>query len=184
MAAVLFSNFSEKIFDHCCRFTWNMNNPREILHGYRFFMNVPLKIFQFVAIFGLIILTIWTRHWRFCILSFLLLSFDGNILAFTSSTQPTPHHQPPTPNFVQYEIWQTSSSIQVGKVVKDAHLRATKNCPWVGELWVGYLLCLERGRSSEEEISTVCIDAFLTFLTFCVFGSHEIKFFSYESTDA
>uniref|UniRef100_A0A2N9H1C3 Reverse transcriptase zinc-binding domain-containing protein n=1 Tax=Fagus sylvatica TaxID=28930 RepID=A0A2N9H1C3_FAGSY len=32
---------------------------------------------------------------------------------------------------------------------------ATKNCPWVGELWVRYLLCLERSRASEEELAAV-----------------------------
>lgn len=40
--------------------------------------------------------------------------------------------------------------------MKDVHSRATKNCPWLGELWVRYLLCLERGRSSESEICSVC----------------------------
>ncbi|KAI6701774.1 hypothetical protein NL676_016098 [Syzygium grande] len=46
-------------------------------------------------------------------------------------------------------------TLKAGDVVKDVHSRATKNCPWLGELWVRYLLCLERGRSSESEICSV-----------------------------
>ncbi|KAA3479506.1 squamous cell carcinoma antigen recognized by T-cells 3-like isoform X2 [Gossypium australe] len=48
-----------------------------------------------------------------------------------------------------------------GKVVKDVYSRATRNCPWVGELWVRYLLCLEHGLASEKEISAY-LDLFLT----------------------
>ncbi|KAK9213750.1 hypothetical protein WN944_005735 [Citrus x changshan-huyou] len=47
------------------------------------------------------------------------------------------------------------SPLHVGNVVRDVYSRATKNCPWVGELWVRSLLSLEHGRVSEEEISTV-----------------------------
>ncbi|KAH9684415.1 EMBRYO DEFECTIVE 140 [Citrus sinensis] len=47
------------------------------------------------------------------------------------------------------------SPLQVGNVVRDVYSRATKNCPWVGKLWVRSLLSLEHGRVSEEEISTV-----------------------------
>lgn len=36
-------------------------------------------------------------------------------------------------------------------------MRAIKNCPWVGELWVRYLLSLELGRASEKEISDVSL---------------------------
>ncbi|KDP40896.1 hypothetical protein JCGZ_24895 [Jatropha curcas] len=46
-------------------------------------------------------------------------------------------------------------TLKVGNVARDAYFRATRNCPWVGELWVRYLLALERGRASETEISTV-----------------------------
>ncbi|KAM3762796.1 hypothetical protein ACB098_01G372800 [Castanea mollissima] len=46
-------------------------------------------------------------------------------------------------------------TLKVGNVVKEVYSRATKNCPWVGELWVRYLLCLERGRASEEELAAV-----------------------------
>ncbi|XP_035540800.1 squamous cell carcinoma antigen recognized by T-cells 3-like isoform X1 [Juglans regia] len=42
-----------------------------------------------------------------------------------------------------------------GNIVREVYCRATKNCPWVGELWVRYLLCLERGHASEKELATV-----------------------------
>ncbi|KAH9750147.1 EMBRYO DEFECTIVE 140 [Citrus sinensis] len=45
-------------------------------------------------------------------------------------------------------------TLKVGNVVRDVYSRATKNCPWVGELWVRSLLSLECGRAYEEEIST------------------------------
>lgn len=45
---------------------------------------------------------------------------------------------------------------QASKIVRDVYNRATRNCPWVGDLWVCYLLCLERCHSSEEELSSVC----------------------------
>uniref|UniRef100_A0A2N9HBT0 RRM domain-containing protein n=1 Tax=Fagus sylvatica TaxID=28930 RepID=A0A2N9HBT0_FAGSY len=41
------------------------------------------------------------------------------------------------------------------KLLREVYSRATKNCAWVGELWVRYLLCLERGRASEEELAAV-----------------------------
>ena len=47
------------------------------------------------------------------------------------------------------------SPLQVGIVVRDVYSRATKNCPWAGELWVRSLLSLECGRAYEEEISTL-----------------------------
>ncbi|KAF5449935.1 hypothetical protein F2P56_030331 [Juglans regia] len=40
-------------------------------------------------------------------------------------------------------------------IVREVYCRATKNCPWVGELWVRYLLCLERGNASEKELASV-----------------------------
>ncbi|XWS20670.1 hypothetical protein CRYUN_Cryun31cG0122800 [Craigia yunnanensis] len=46
-------------------------------------------------------------------------------------------------------------TLKAGNVVKDVYSRATRNCPWVGELWVRYLLCLEGGHASEKEISAV-----------------------------
>ncbi|XP_041010443.1 squamous cell carcinoma antigen recognized by T-cells 3-like isoform X2 [Juglans microcarpa x Juglans regia] len=42
-----------------------------------------------------------------------------------------------------------------GNIVREVYCRATKNCPWVGELWVRYLLCLERGHASEKELAAV-----------------------------
>jgi len=50
----------------------------------------------------------------------------------------------------------TLSLFQVGNVLRDVYSRATKNCPWIGELWVQYMLSLERGRAPEKEISSVC----------------------------
>jgi len=47
------------------------------------------------------------------------------------------------------------SKLKASSIVRDVYSRATKNCPWVGELWVRYLLSLERGRASENEISAV-----------------------------
>lgn len=52
---------------------------------------------------------------------------------------------------------KVNTVLQIGDVVKDVHLRASKNCPWLGELWVGYMLCLERCSASETEISAVRI---------------------------
>ncbi|KAL6545676.1 hypothetical protein OROGR_009550 [Orobanche gracilis] len=46
-------------------------------------------------------------------------------------------------------------TFKISRIVRDAYYRATRNCPWVGELWVHYLLSLERGHGSEEELSTV-----------------------------
>ncbi|KAI9107339.1 hypothetical protein K1719_021727 [Acacia pycnantha] len=46
-------------------------------------------------------------------------------------------------------------TLKVGNVVTNVYTRATKNCPWVGELWVRYLLSLERGHASEKEIAEV-----------------------------
>ncbi|CAL1385168.1 unnamed protein product [Linum trigynum] len=47
------------------------------------------------------------------------------------------------------------STLKVGNVVRDVYMRASRNCPWVGELWVRYLLALERGHAPEEDISAV-----------------------------
>ncbi|KAM7481993.1 hypothetical protein LguiB_006576 [Lonicera macranthoides] len=46
-------------------------------------------------------------------------------------------------------------TLKVARILKDVYYRATRNCPWVGQLWVQYLLSLERGHASEEEISAV-----------------------------
>ncbi|KAL5789204.1 hypothetical protein ACOSQ2_004092 [Xanthoceras sorbifolium] len=59
-------------------------------------------------------------------------------------------------------------TLKVGNVIRDVYARATKNCPWVGELWVRSLLSLERGRASEKEISDVFEKSLL-----CTFSSLE-----------
>ncbi|XP_034209646.1 squamous cell carcinoma antigen recognized by T-cells 3 isoform X2 [Prunus dulcis] len=43
----------------------------------------------------------------------------------------------------------------VGSIITNVYSRAVKNCPCVGELWVRYLLSLERGHASEKEIAAV-----------------------------
>ncbi|XP_021863531.1 uncharacterized protein [Spinacia oleracea] len=58
--------------------------------------------------------------------------------------------------------------LKVGNVVKNVMCRATRNCPWVGELWVRQLLCLERARASEDEVSMVFEKALQ-----CSFSSYE-----------
>ncbi|KAL8141439.1 hypothetical protein V2J09_007460, partial [Rumex salicifolius] len=67
-------------------------------------------------------------------------------------------------NYTRY----LNKTLKVGNVVRDVHLRATKNCPWVGELWVRYLLALERCHASEDERSQVFEKALL-----CTFSSYE-----------
>ncbi|KAK6159692.1 hypothetical protein DH2020_003073 [Rehmannia glutinosa] len=54
-----------------------------------------------------------------------------------------------------------ADALQTARIVRDAYYRATRNCPWVGELWVRYLLSLERSHGSEEELSTY-LNIFLT----------------------
>lgn len=51
-------------------------------------------------------------------------------------------------------------SLQVGNIVRDVYSRATKNCPWVGELWVGFLLALERCHVHEKEMSNVSLSCY------------------------
>ncbi|KAJ8445788.1 hypothetical protein Cgig2_027869 [Carnegiea gigantea] len=64
-------------------------------------------------------------------------------------------------------------TIKVGNVMKDIFSRATKNCPWIGELWVRYLLCLERGHASEEVVFLVFERALQ-----CTFSSYEERGFT------
>lgn len=59
-------------------------------------------------------------------------------------------------------------TLKVGNVLKDVISKATRNCPWVGELWVRYLLCLERTHASEEDASLVFEKALQ-----CTFSSYE-----------
>ncbi|KAL5713159.1 hypothetical protein ACHQM5_015264 [Ranunculus cassubicifolius] len=61
---------------------------------------------------------------------------------------------------VTVELWldytrYMDETLKVGRSVLDIHSRATRNCIWVGELWVRYLLSLERSRASEEDLSNV-----------------------------
>ncbi|KAE8688795.1 hypothetical protein F3Y22_tig00110956pilonHSYRG00244 [Hibiscus syriacus] len=74
---------------------------------------------------------------------------------------------------VSSDIWHhytryLDKTLKAGNVVKDVSYRATRSCPWVGELWVRYLLCLERVLASEKEIS----DAFEKSLK-CTFSTLE-----------
>ncbi|XP_027353606.1 squamous cell carcinoma antigen recognized by T-cells 3 isoform X2 [Abrus precatorius] len=52
-------------------------------------------------------------------------------------------------------------TLKVGNIVSNVYSRATKNCPWVGELWVRYMLSLERSRASEKDLAEY-LDLFLT----------------------
>ncbi|XP_019052707.1 PREDICTED: squamous cell carcinoma antigen recognized by T-cells 3-like isoform X2 [Nelumbo nucifera] len=45
--------------------------------------------------------------------------------------------------------------LKIPNVAKCVYSRATRNCTWIGELWVRYLLSLERAHASEEELSAV-----------------------------
>lgn len=52
--------------------------------------------------------------------------------------------------FLYYEL-----PAQVGKAITHAYSRATRSCPWTGDLWTRYLLALERGSASEKDIYAV-----------------------------
>ncbi|CAM8941471.1 unnamed protein product [Rhodiola kirilowii] len=53
-------------------------------------------------------------------------------------------------------------TVKAASVIRDVYSRATKNCPWVGQLWVRYLLALERGHASAEEIYMYVFERSLT----------------------
>ncbi|XP_042009943.1 squamous cell carcinoma antigen recognized by T-cells 3-like [Salvia splendens] len=59
-------------------------------------------------------------------------------------------------------------TFKTARIVRDSYYRATRNCPWVGELWVRYLLALERSHASEEELSTVFERSLL-----CTFSGYD-----------
>ncbi|PIA47022.1 hypothetical protein AQUCO_01400024v1 [Aquilegia coerulea] len=59
-------------------------------------------------------------------------------------------------------------TLKVAKCVLDVYSRATRNCTWIGELWVHYLLSLERASASEEKLSTVFEQSLQ-----CAFSSSE-----------
>ncbi|XP_042509055.1 squamous cell carcinoma antigen recognized by T-cells 3 isoform X2 [Macadamia integrifolia] len=46
-------------------------------------------------------------------------------------------------------------TLKVPSVARDVYSRAIRNCSWIGELWSRYLLSLERGHASENELSAV-----------------------------
>ncbi|KAK4739542.1 hypothetical protein R3W88_003239 [Solanum pinnatisectum] len=61
---------------------------------------------------------------------------------------------------ISSELWldythYMDKTLKTSSLVRDIYKRASRNCPWVGELWVRYLLSLERGRASEDELSAV-----------------------------
>ncbi|CAH9112053.1 unnamed protein product [Cuscuta epithymum] len=61
---------------------------------------------------------------------------------------------------ISCDIWLSytlymGKTLKTSRIVRDIHHRATRNCPWSGELWTRYLLCLERNRASEDEQTTV-----------------------------
>ncbi|KAF6139615.1 hypothetical protein GIB67_033619 [Kingdonia uniflora] len=61
---------------------------------------------------------------------------------------------------VASDIWldytrYLDQTLKVPKVAVGVYSRAVKNCTWIGELWVRYMLSLERARGSEEVLSAV-----------------------------
>ncbi|KAE9595134.1 putative RNA recognition motif domain, LSM-interacting domain, tetratricopeptide-like helical [Lupinus albus] len=59
-------------------------------------------------------------------------------------------------------------TLKVGNIVSNVYSRATKNCPWIGELWVRYLLCLERSNASEKDLVEVFEKSLL-----CTFSTYD-----------
>lgn len=57
-----------------------------------------------------------------------------------------------------YLICNMDFLVQVGKAITHAYSRATRSCPWTGDLWARYLLALERGSASEKEIYAVSLN--------------------------
>uniref|UniRef100_A0A0D3A5X3 Suppressor of forked domain-containing protein n=1 Tax=Brassica oleracea var. oleracea TaxID=109376 RepID=A0A0D3A5X3_BRAOL len=61
---------------------------------------------------------------------------------------------------VSSDLWIDYTSyldktLKVGKAITHAYSRATRSCPWTGDLWTRYLLALERGSASENDIYAV-----------------------------
>ncbi|GAV63314.1 RRM_1 domain-containing protein/Lsm_interact domain-containing protein, partial [Cephalotus follicularis] len=56
--------------------------------------------------------------------------------------------------WLHYTVY-LDKTLKLGNTLKDVYSRATKNCPWVGDFWARYLLCLERCRAPEKEIAAV-----------------------------
>ncbi|KAK1287180.1 hypothetical protein QJS10_CPB19g00314 [Acorus calamus] len=67
---------------------------------------------------------------------------------------------------ISSELWLAYTSyldrkLKVPNVVKSVYSRATRNCTWVADLWVRYLIALEHIHASEKELSSY-LDLFLT----------------------
>ncbi|KAL2575137.1 hypothetical protein AAZV13_16G000300 [Glycine max] len=60
---------------------------------------------------------------------------------------------PITPDLWLDYTCNLDNTLKVGNIVNNVYSRATKNCPWVGELWVRCMLSLERGHASEKDLS-------------------------------
>ncbi|KAG2248728.1 hypothetical protein Bca4012_087950 [Brassica carinata] len=61
---------------------------------------------------------------------------------------------------VSSDLWIDYTSyldktLKVGKAITHAYSRATRSCPWTRDLWTRYLLALERGSASENDIYAV-----------------------------
>ncbi|CAA6660241.1 unnamed protein product [Spirodela intermedia] len=61
---------------------------------------------------------------------------------------------------ISSDLWMEYTSymdktLKIPTVLKDVYSRATRNCSWIGTLWVQYLLSLERIAASEKELSAV-----------------------------
>ncbi|KAG6480103.1 hypothetical protein ZIOFF_063581 [Zingiber officinale] len=59
---------------------------------------------------------------------------------------------------VSSDLWLGYTSyldqnLKVPTILRSVYSRATRNCTWVGELWVHYLLSLERMHATEKELS-------------------------------
>lgn len=110
--------------------TWNMKSLMEIQLEFKFCMNVWSQNFLYLEISGLVILSTWTKPWR----------FSCNLIFFS---------------ILALVVYSFILLLQTARIVRDVYCRATRNCPWVGELWVRYLISLERGHAPEEDISAV-----------------------------
>ncbi|XP_038059123.1 squamous cell carcinoma antigen recognized by T-cells 3-like isoform X2 [Patiria miniata] len=63
-----------------------------------------------------------------------------------------------TDNCLQIELWKDytkylDAKLQIKSVVLPVYARAVRNCPWSSELWVGYLVDLERYQQPHSTIT-------------------------------
>ncbi|XXG39422.1 hypothetical protein AAC387_Pa01g0384 [Persea americana] len=61
---------------------------------------------------------------------------------------------------VSSDLWLSytrylDKTLKVSNVARSVYSRATRSCTWVAELWIRYLLSLERAHASEKEFSAV-----------------------------